>query len=95
MPVPKDVKMVLAGPLKVTVRDVASKPVGGVKVGLFEPPFVEALSPHDWDVKNGLAPRWCGHLLQPQDYGCDSYDSTIISGGLFEAGCDAAELLEF
>jgi len=40
-------------------------------------------------------PRWCGHLSQPQDDCRESDDGAVISGGLFESGCDAAELLEF
>ena len=39
--------------------------------------------------------RWCGHLSHPLDDCSESDDGVVISGGLFETGCDAAELLEF
>ena len=38
--------------------------------------------------------RWCGHLSHPQGNGRESDNGKVVSGCFFEAGCDAAELLE-
>src|SRR5271169_1514395 len=43
----------------------------------------------------GWGPRPCGHLPQPEDGGCESDDGEEVSGCLFEAGRNAAKLLEF
>ena len=39
--------------------------------------------------------RLCGHLSHPKDDGCERYDCAVIACGLFEAGCNTTELLEF
>ena len=49
--------------------------------------------------KAGLQ-MWCGlggvdNYRSHKDYGCESDDGAVITGGLFEADCDAAELFKF
>ena len=42
-----------------------------------------------------LSVRLCGQLPQPERDCGDGDDGEVVAGGFFEAGGDAAELLEF
>ncbi len=44
--------------------------------------------------QQGSRSRWCGHLSHPQYDGSESDDGKVISCCLFEARCNASELLE-
>jgi len=57
-------------------------------------PFGEILRQRLWRTLEDPCPRRRGQLSQPQDDGGEGDDGEIVSGGLFEAGCDAAELFE-